>query len=72
MTQSRIQSAIETVIQTAIGFVVACATQIVVFPWFGLKTTFYDDLAIAAIFTAVSLIRGYFVRRFFNWHHRNG
>lgn len=66
MTQTRSMSAVETVASTAIGFGVALATQRVVFPLFGLSVPVAHDLAIACIFTAVSLVRGYVVRRVFN------
>jgi len=67
--QSRVMSLVETTLSTAIGFIVAVLTQMLVFPIWGLSTTFADDLGIAAIFTVVSIIRGYWVRRLFNWLH---
>ena len=66
MRQSRGMSFIETCISTAIGFGVALLTQIIVFPWFGIQTSFLANIWIAVIFTVVSIIRGYFVRRVFN------
>lgn len=44
-------------------------TQILIFPLFGLKVSLGEDFQIALIFTVVSLIRGYFVRRLFNNFH---
>lgn len=69
MTQTRKQSLFETVTSTAIGYLVALATQIVVFPLYGLPVEMHQNAQIALIFTAVSLVRGYFVRRMFNWWH---
>ena len=66
MTQSRIMSAVESVTSMAIGYGVAIATQAVVFPLFGIYTTVGDHLAIGGIFTVVSLVRSYFLRRLFN------
>ena len=66
MSQPRIYSLIESVANVAIGFGVALATQIVVFPIFGLHATISDQLGIAAIFTVVSIARSYMVRRLFN------
>ena len=66
MTQSRRQSAIEAVTNVAVGFGVACGTQAVVFPWFGLEASLGANLGIGAIFTVVSLVRSYLVRRAFN------
>lgn len=66
MTQSRTMSAIEAVANVAVGFGVAVATQIAVFPLFGLHASVGDNLAIGAIFTVVSLVRSYALRRVFN------
>lgn len=69
MSQTRTQSAIETIVSTVIGYLVAYLTQVAVFPIFGFHARTREHLAIGAIFTVVSLIRGYFVRRLFNWIH---
>lgn len=69
MTQTRKQSLVETITTTAIGYCVALVTQLVVFPLYGLPIEMHQNMQIAAIFTGVSLVRGYFVRRFFNWWH---
>ena len=66
MSQPRIYSLIESVANVAIGFGVALATQIAVFPLFGIHAQITDQLGIAAIFTAVSIARSYMVRRLFN------
>ena len=68
--QTRRQSMIETAASVAIGYVVALLTQIVIFPMFGIHATMTDNLLIGAWFTVISIIRGYYVRRFFNWMHR--
>jgi hypothetical protein len=65
MRQSRRMSLAEALTSTAIGYGVAVGTQLVVFPAFGLPATLGDSLAIGAIFTVVSIIRGYAVRRLF-------
>lgn len=66
MTQSRRMSLVEAVSNVAIGYGVALCAQIVVFPMFGMTVSIGDNLAIGAIFTAVSLVRSYAVRRMFN------
>ena len=65
MTQSRRMSLIEAVANVVVGYALALVTQIVAFPWFGLNATVGDNLAIGALFTAISLIRGYALRRLF-------
>ena len=68
--QSRRQSMAETVASVAIGYVVALLSQLAIFPVFGLQVTLTDNLLIGAWFTVISIVRGYYVRRFFNWLHR--
>jgi hypothetical protein len=67
MTQRRVISAIETILSTLIGFGVALLTQIVVFPWFGFNPPLHENVMISVVFTIVSIVRGYCVRRLFNW-----
>lgn len=71
MSQSRRMSVVETVASTAIGFAISYATSITVLPLFGFAVTHGQNLAITVIFTAISLLRGYFVRRMFNALHRS-
>jgi hypothetical protein len=40
-----------------------------VFPIFEIEATFGENLAISLIFTIVSMLRGYILRRFFVWYH---
>jgi hypothetical protein len=63
--QSHRMSLIEAVTNVAVGYALAIATQIVVFPWFGMHPSLCDNLALGGIFTAISLIRGYALRRLF-------
>ncbi|MBC7163823.1 MAG: hypothetical protein H5U15_02345 [Roseovarius sp.] len=65
MTQSRRMSLIEAIANVAVGYVLAVTTQIVVFPWFGLHPSIGGNLALGGVFTAISLIRGYALRRLF-------
>jgi hypothetical protein len=59
-------SLIEAVANVVIGYGVAVLTQLLAFPIFGIEVTLADQLGIGAIFTAVSIIRSYCVRRLFN------
>jgi hypothetical protein len=71
--QTRIQSLIESFINIGIGYFVALATQLAVFPLFGMKVRLSENLAIGGIFTVISIIRSYLVRRLFNrLHHGRG
>lgn len=66
MSQSHRMSMVEAVTNTAVGYAVAVATQYAVFPAFGLRVGFVENLGIGLIFTAVSLARSYALRRLFN------
>ncbi len=73
--QPKWQSAIESVANVLAGFGIALLAQIVVFPMFGIHIAMADNLAIGGIFTGVSIVRSYALRRAFNaWHtyHNRG
>lgn len=65
MRQTRIMSLIEAAANVVVGYVLAIATQIVVFPWFGIETGLAEHLTIGLAFVGVSLARGYLLRRLF-------
>jgi len=66
VSQTRTQSAVETVASTAIGFGVSYVTSLAVLPMFGFAVTHAQNTAITVIFTVISLARGFAVRRLFN------
>ena len=63
--QSRRMSLVESIANVVVGYALAVATQIVVFPYFGLATAIGENLAIGAVFTVVSIARSYSLRRLF-------
>lgn len=65
MRQSRRMSLVEALANVAFGYGVAVGTQIVVFAQFGLETTMSENLTIGALFTVVSIVRSYSLRRVF-------
>lgn len=70
MSQSRKMSLVESLANVAIGYGVAVAVQIAVFPLFDIQIPLNDNLLIGAIFTVVSLARSYILRRVFNMQRR--
>jgi len=50
----------------AVGYGVALLSQILVFPIFGIHVSLKQNVYIGLIFTVVSIIRSYFLRRIFN------
>jgi len=69
MSQLRRHSILEVCLGTLLGFWVAFAANLIVLPWFGYSPTVTDNFAISCIYTFISLVRGYAVRRLFNWLH---
>ena len=67
MGQRRITSMVESAANISVGFVVAFIAQLTVFPIFNIAVTLADNFSIAGIFTLVSLVRSYALRRAFNW-----
>ena len=65
MKQSRLMSMVEAITNVLVGYGVAVVTQILIFPIFGLQTTLGQNLAMGGIFTIVSLLRSFALRRFF-------
>lgn len=65
MKQSRRASLAESLANIAIGYCVAIATQVAIFPLFGIHIGLASNAAIGALFTLVSLVRSYALRRLF-------
>lgn len=64
--QSRKHSVAETVANVAVGYVVAMAAQMTILPLFGVHISHAQNLSMGAVFTAVSIVRSYVLRRVFN------
>ena len=65
MKQSRLMSLVESLANVLVGYVVAVVTQMAVFPLFGLAVTVTENLLSGVMFTAVSIVRSYALRRGF-------
>ena len=69
MTQSRRMSMVEAITNVAVGYALAVVTQIMVFPWFGLHPSLGENMALGGVFTVISLVRAYTLRRVFERFH---
>lgn len=69
MAQSRLGSIVESVVNVLVGYGIAVGAQMVIFPWFGVNLPVSDNLLIGLLFTVVSLVRSYALRRLFNRLH---
>lgn len=68
--QTRKGALIESLAGTAIGFIISVLVwQFIVNPLWNLHTGIIDNLSITLLFTVVSVIRSYYVRRVFNHMH---
>jgi len=69
--QARLESLVEIILNTMIGFWISFAAWPLIAPMFGIEYTVSSNFGITAIYTALSIARGYAVRRFFaNGLHR--
>jgi hypothetical protein len=70
--QTRKASLTETLLNTFLGFGVALSAQVLVFPLFGIHIPLTSNFLIGAIFTVVSIGRGFVLRRLFEHLRVNG
>lgn len=64
--QTKLQSLIETLAGTAIGFLIAFLAQLWIMHHYAIQSSLQQDFFITIFFTGISIIRGYAVRRLFN------
>ena len=64
--QSKKQSFIESLTSTTIGIIIGIVLNLTILPIFGYPVSLSDSLWISVIFTVVSIIRSYIIRRWFN------
>ena len=64
--QSRKNSLIESATNILIGYWCAVLAQLIVFPMMGIDVPLDKNLMIGLIFTLISLVRSYVIRRAFN------
>jgi hypothetical protein len=65
--QSRKMSAAETAVNYIVGYFLAWFIMTYLLRWLGFPVTKGQSGGVVAIFTAVSVVRSYAIRRFFNW-----
>ena len=69
MAQSRMGSLVESIANVVIGYGVAVGAQVAIFPLFGVNLPLQDNMLIGVLFTLVSLVRSYCLRRLFRRLH---
>ncbi len=63
--QTKTHSLIESLANVAVGYLVAVASQVAIFPLFGIHVPLRSNLTIGLWFTGISIVRSYTLRRFF-------
>ena len=64
--QTKRQSLVETLTSVFVGWLIGVILNMLVLPLFDYDVNLTDGVLISIIFTAVSVVRSYVVRRFFN------
>lgn len=64
--QKKSHSLFEALFNTILGFGISMAANLLVLPLFGLKVTVSSAFWIGIIFTVISIVRSYVLRRLFN------
>jgi hypothetical protein len=70
--QRRSTSFLESIVNCLTGIAVATVGQLLLFPLLGINIPFSTTGAIALIFTGISVVRSYLLRRLFEWLRVSG
>lgn len=71
MSQTRKGSAFEAVMNVSVGFGINFTANALIFPLFGWHISVSDNILLGAIYTVISLVRSYCIRRWFNGFKTN-
>lgn len=66
MNQTRLGSLIEAIINVCIGFAINFTANMFIFPLFGFHITAGANFVLGLIYTVISVVRSYAIRRWFN------
>lgn len=66
MSQTKLGSFAEAWANIAVGFTINWCANMLVLPWFGFHVTGGQAFGIGVVFTVISLVRSYVLRRWFN------
>lgn len=66
MNQTKLGSFIEAVFNVLIGFSINFIANLCIFPLFGMHISLSDNFLMGLIYTVISVVRSYVIRRWFN------
>lgn len=64
--QLKKHSILESVVNVIVGFSINYCANILIFPYFGFHITPKQNISIGIIYTIISIVRSYALRRIFN------
>jgi len=64
--QTKKISLIESITNTLTGLMISFLIQLIIYPVMNIPVRLEQNIIITLVFTGVSIMRGYFVRRIFN------
>jgi len=70
MSQSKKQSAIESLTNIIVGLITSFLIQLVIYPVLNIPVSLGQNVIITIVFFIVSFLRGYLLRRYFNKKHK--
>ena len=66
MSQTKLSSFIEALMNVAIGFSINYIANLLIFPLFEMHISLADNFWLGMIYTVISIVRSYVIRRWFN------
>ena len=66
MSQTRLGSIVEAWANIVVGFSINYAANLLIFPLFGMHISLVANFYMGCIYTCISLVRSYIIRRWFN------
>lgn len=67
MGQTRRGSLLESLVNIVVGYSINFTANLLIFPLFGWHISPRENLTLGVIYTGISLVRSYGLRRLFNW-----
>jgi hypothetical protein len=64
--QSKKQSFTESLYNVAVGYLISLISLFIIFPIMGIESNAGKNIIITFYFTVISILRSYFLRRYFN------
>lgn len=72
MGQTKKGSVLETITNTAVGFAINYTANLLIFPLYGMHISPGNNFLLGLIYTIISVVRSYGMRRLFNFLHQRG